>query len=32
MLVLGNTFGYCTACFTGHYPVPFDDEAQENDD
>ena len=24
--------GYCTACFTGNYPVPFDDEAAENDD
>ena len=28
----GNPIGYCTACFTGNYPVPFDDEAQENDD
>ncbi len=28
----GNAIGYCTACFTGNYPVPFDDEAQENDD
>lgn len=28
----GREIGYCTACFTGHYPVPFDDETQENDD
>jgi amidophosphoribosyltransferase len=28
----GNAIGYCTACFTGNYPVPFDDETQENDD
>jgi len=28
----GHDIGYCTACFTGHYPVPFDDETQENDD
>ena len=28
----GKEIGYCTACFTGHYPVPFDDETQENDD
>ncbi len=28
----GKDIGYCTACFTGNYPVPFDDEAQENDD
>ncbi|SRR5579883_1578618 len=28
----GNDIGYCTACFTGHYPVPFDDQTQENDD
>jgi amidophosphoribosyltransferase len=28
----GKEIGYCTACFTGNYPVPFDDETQENDD
>jgi amidophosphoribosyltransferase len=28
----GKEIGYCTACFTGDYPVPFDDETQENDD
>jgi amidophosphoribosyltransferase len=28
----GQPIGYCTACFTGNYPVPFDEEAAENDD
>jgi len=28
----GKEVGYCTACFTGNYPVPFDEETQENDD
>lgn len=28
----GGEIGYCTACFTGNYPVPFDEEAAETDD
>lgn len=28
----GKPIGYCTACFTGNYPVPFDSETQETDD
>jgi len=28
----GKEIGYCTACFTGQYPVPFDEETQEIDD
>ena len=28
----GADIGYCTACFTGEYPVPFDEETQETDD
>src|ERR1035441_10135201 len=27
----GKEIGYCTARFTGQYPVPFDEETQEND-
>ena len=31
----GEKIGYCTACFTGHYPVPIDEDAmnqEQNDD
>jgi amidophosphoribosyltransferase len=28
----GQPIDYCTACFTGNYPVPFDPDTQENDD
>jgi amidophosphoribosyltransferase len=28
----GKPIGYCTACFTGNYPVPFDPETAETDD
>jgi amidophosphoribosyltransferase len=28
----GHDVGYCTACFTGNYPVPFDEETAEIDD
>jgi amidophosphoribosyltransferase len=31
----GQPISYCTACFTGEYPVPIDEEAMtqlENDD